>query len=107
MSTASSENTLKIFDMKNFKTLATLKGFFFSFFFFVYCYSLLVYLLVISGHADWVWECQWSLDSNFLMSCSSDSSLKLWDVKKGAVVRSYTEHQKTVSCFAFQDREKK
>lgn len=33
-----------------------------------------------------------SVDGNYLLSCGSDKSLKLWSVKQGTVLKTYTGH---------------
>lgn len=81
VATASADGTVKVFDMKAFKTVQTLKG-----------------------HDDWVWDAQWSADSSMLATCSSDKTAKLWNVATGEVVREYTEMTKTVSAMVLHDR---
>lgn len=33
-----------------------------------------------------------SVDGNYLLSCGSDKSLKLWSVKQGTLLKTYTGH---------------
>lgn len=37
----------------------------------------------LKGHFKWVWDCRFSCDSAYLISCSTDATLKLWGVEKG------------------------
>jgi G protein beta subunit-like protein len=37
----------------------------------------------LKGHLKWVWDCRFSCDSAYLISCSTDGTLKLWGVEKG------------------------
>lgn len=37
----------------------------------------------LKGHLRWVWDCQFSCDSAYLISCSTDQTIKLWQVEKG------------------------
>jgi G protein beta subunit-like protein len=58
----------------------------------------------LSQHQRWVWDCVFSLDSQFLLSASSDQSVKLWNLAAGGeVVRNYIGHSFTVSCVALND----
>jgi len=59
---------------------------------------------VLKGHDDWVWDCQWSADSSMLVTCSSDSSAKLWSLANGEILREYTEQTKTLSAMVLSDR---
>lgn len=38
---------------------------------------------VLKGHLKWVWDCRFSCDSAYLISCSTDTTLKLWGIEKG------------------------
>jgi len=80
MATASADHTVKIFDMKVFRHVQTLKG-----------------------HEDWVWDAQWSSDSSMLVTCSSDNTAKLWSAATGEIMREYAEHTKTVSAIILGD----
>ena len=81
VATSSADHTCKIFDMKAFRQVQVLKG-----------------------HDDWVWDCQWSADSSMLVTCSSDSSAKLWSLANGEILREYTEQTKTLSAMVLSDR---
>jgi G protein beta subunit-like protein len=35
------------------------------------------------GHKKWVWDCEFSLDSKYLISCSSDKSIRVWSLDHG------------------------
>jgi G protein beta subunit-like protein len=35
------------------------------------------------GHKKWVWDCDFTLDSNYLLSCSSDKTIKIWNIATG------------------------
>lgn len=41
------------------------------------------YLLSLRGHVGSVYQVAWSADSRLLVSGSSDSTLKVWDIKTG------------------------
>ncbi len=82
VATASADHTVRIFDMKAFKPVQTLKD----------------------AHTDWVWDAQWSADSSMLATCSSDNTAKLWSVATGEVMREYTEHSKTVSAMVLLEK---
>jgi WD40 repeat protein len=57
---ASSDNTLRIWDADSGQGLRTL-----------------------SGHENSVWGCAWSPDGRRIVSVSSDGTLRLWDVQRG------------------------
>jgi WD40 repeat protein len=39
---------------------------------------------VLKGHSGWVMQVVWSPNSKYLLSCSADNSLKIWDVEDEA-----------------------
>ena len=39
------------------------------------------------GHKKWVWDCDFTLDSNYLLSCSSDKTIKIWSIATGKFIR--------------------
>lgn len=61
---------------------------------------------VLTRHQRWVWDCVFTADSMYLISASSDSSAKLWDLSNGEVIRNYGGqggHSLSVSCVALND----
>lgn len=58
---------------------------------------------VLKGHFKWVWDCQFSCDSAYLISCSTDATIKLWNVDKGELVQTLKGHEKGVVCLALND----
>eukprot|EP00501_MAST-03F_sp_TOSAG23-6_P001786 GSMAST32.ASY1.ANO1.1864.1 assembled CDS len=46
------------------------------------------YFLTINE--KWIWDCAFSADSSYLVTASSDFSARLWEVRRGVVVRHYT-----------------
>ncbi len=57
----------------------------------------------LKGHLKWVWDCQFSCDSAYLITCSTDMTIKLWDVEKGELVQTLKGHEKGVVCLALND----
>jgi len=55
------------------------------------------------GHQRWVWDCAFSVDSNYLLTASSDATARLWDLQSGDTVKQYTGHRKAVSCVALSE----
>ena len=49
------------------------------------------------GHQGTVMDIDYTPDGNFLVSCSSDGTVKVWDVATKRVVRDFTGHGKNVS----------
>jgi WD40 repeat protein len=71
---ASSDNTLRIWDAKSANYLGTLEG-----------------------HQDSVWGCDWSPDGLRIVSGSDDKTLRMWDIKSGACLATLEGHQRSVS----------
>ena len=58
---------------------------------------------VLSCENRWVWDVAFSADSQFLITASSDSVVRLWHVGTAETRREYTGHQKAVTALAFSD----
>ena len=54
------------------------------------------------GHKKWVWDCDFSVDSNYLLSCSSDKSIRIWNISTGKVFSTFN-HSKGVNNIALSD----
>ncbi|KAL0885670.1 hypothetical protein Bca101_009653 [Brassica carinata] len=80
LATASSDKTVKIWNVDNF----TLDK-------------------VLTGHQRWVWDCAFSVDAKFLFTASSDMTARLWSVEGGSEVRVYRGHSKAIVCCALSD----
>ena len=57
----------------------------------------------LAQHQRWVWGIVFSADSLYLVSCSSDQTSKLWDLRTGEVIRNYAGHNLAVSCVSLND----
>ena len=55
------------------------------------------------GHQKWIWDCVFSVDAAYLVTASSDSTERLWDLSSGEAIRIYTGHHKAVVCCALND----
>lgn len=55
------------------------------------------------GHQGWVWDCVFSVDGAYLVSASSDTTSRLWDINTGEAIRVYSGHQKATVCCALND----
>lgn len=51
----------------------------------------------------WVWDVAFSADSQYLITASSDSVVRLWHLESAEIRREYTGHQKAVTALAFSD----
>lgn len=50
------------------------------------------------GHVNSVYQVAWSPDSSSIASCSKDSTVKIWDVKKRRLVTNLPGHLDEVYC---------
>ncbi|XP_024014329.1 protein LST8 homolog [Eutrema salsugineum] len=80
LATASSDKTVKIWNVDNFKLEK-----------------------VLTGHQRWVWDCAFSADAEFLVTASSDMTARLWSMKTGKDVRVFQGHHKATVCCALRD----
>ena len=55
-----------------------------------------------SGHRKWVWDCDFTLDSNYLLSCSSDKTIKIWSISTGKIYSTFN-NPKGVNNIALSD----
>ena len=51
----------------------------------------------------WVWDLDFTADSQYVVSASSDSVARLWSLRTGEMRREYTAHQKPLTSLAFRD----
>ena len=60
-------------------------------------------MAVFAGHQRWVWDCVFSVDAAYLVTASSDCSVRLWDLSTGDAIRMYSGHHKASVCCALND----
>lgn len=58
---------------------------------------------VLAKHQRWVWDCQFSADSSYLVTSSSDTSCRLWEVSTGEMVRNFLGHHKAIVAVCLND----
>jgi len=56
------------------------------------------------GHKKWVWDCEFSLDSKYLISCSTDKTIRIWSLEYGKPL-SVLNNSKGVTNIALADDE--
>lgn len=56
------------------------------------------------GHTNWVWQVL-KLDESTIASCSEDNSIKIWDIKSGRLLASFSEDE-SVTSLAFHSLKK-
>ncbi|GJN04437.1 hypothetical protein PR202_ga21987 [Eleusine coracana subsp. coracana] len=79
--TASSDHTVKIWNVDGFKLEKTLVG-----------------------HQRWVWDCVFSVDGAYLITASSDTTARLWTMSTGEAIRVYQgRHHKATTCCGLHD----
>lgn len=61
------------------------------------------YKIITAPNQRWVWAAEFSEDSQFLVTASSDSVVRLWHLESAEIRREYTGHQKAVTALAFSD----
>ena len=54
------------------------------------------------GHKKWVWDCDFTLDSNYLLSCSSDKTITIWSIATGKIYSTFN-NPKGVNNIALSD----
>ncbi len=54
------------------------------------------------GHKKWVWDCDFTLDSSYLLSCSSDKTIKIWSITTGKIYSTFS-NPKGVNNIALSD----
>ncbi|CAH9099243.1 unnamed protein product [Cuscuta epithymum] len=80
LATASSDHTVKIWNVDGFTLEKTL-----------------------IGHERWVWDCVFSVDGAFLITASSDTTARLWSMSTGKDIKVYQGHHKATVCCALHD----
>jgi len=80
LATASSDKTLRLWNLDSFQLDKTLVG-----------------------HQRWVWDCVFSVDAAYLVTASSDATARLWDLASGEAIRVYSGHHKACVCCALND----
>ncbi|XP_042496968.1 target of rapamycin complex subunit LST8 isoform X2 [Telopea speciosissima] len=80
LATASSDHTVKIWNVDGFTLEKTL-----------------------IGHQRWVWDCVFSVDGAYLITASSDTTARLWTMATGEAIRVYQGHHKATVCCALHD----
>lgn len=51
----------------------------------------------------WVWDCEFSSDSQYLITASSDCLARIWNVNESKIEREFIGHSKAVVCLAFNE----
>jgi WD40 repeat protein len=61
-----------------------------------------IYIYLIKGHQKWVWDAAFSVDSDYLITGSSDCIAKIWDIKEAKDIRNLRSHKKGIRCDLIQ-----
>ncbi|HST19852.1 MAG TPA: ADP-ribosylation factor-like protein [Blastocatellia bacterium] len=56
---------------------------------------------VLRGHKSWIGRIAWSPDGSYLASPSDDNTIRIWDARSGACVRTLQEHAEAVTSVAW------
>lgn len=57
----------------------------------------------LERHGGWVRDAAFSADSSYLVTAGGDRSALLWNLRSGAPVRRYADHDYAVTCVALND----
>ena len=60
-------------------------------------------VLLKTPNQRWVWDVAFSMDSQYLITASSDNNARLWNINTGENIREYSGHQKAITALAFSD----
>ncbi|CAK8684710.1 unnamed protein product [Clavelina lepadiformis] len=88
LATTSADQSVKIWQTSNFQLLSTLKPH---------------YPDPAEPPHGWMWDCDFSADSQFIVTASSDCVARLWNIEQAEVKREYSGHTKAVISLAFND----
>jgi len=55
----------------------------------------------LNGHYDWVRSVDVTPDGRFAVSGSWDQTIRLWNVAKGELIRTFSEHLRSICCVTF------
>ena len=61
---------------------------------------------VLSGHCGWVWDCDFTMDNNYLITVCSDAKARIWKMGKEEIRKQLIGHMKGITCLAFCDSKK-
>lgn len=56
-----------------------------------------------TANQRWVWDVAFTIDSQYVITGSSDNMARLWQTNTGDIIREYSGHQKAVTAIAFSD----
>src|ERR1051325_11024089 len=56
---------------------------------------------VLRGHMNWIGRIAWSPDGSYLASSSEDKTIRIWDARNGACVRTLQGHTNSVNSVAW------
>ena len=56
-----------------------------------------------SGHGGWVWDCDFTVDNNFLITVSTDTKARIWRMGKEEIRQHLIGHTKGIIALAFCD----
>lgn len=57
----------------------------------------------LTGHGGWVWDCDFTNDSVYCITVSTDTYVRIWKIEKADVRKTLVGHTKGITCLAFQD----
>lgn len=57
----------------------------------------------LAGHGGWVWDCDFTSDSMFCITVSTDTLIRIWKIEKADIRKTLTGHTKGITCLAFSE----
>jgi WD40 repeat protein len=88
------ENTLRVWDLETGKPKMTFQG-----------HSSEVRALAVEGHTSWVDAVAVTPDGRHVISGSYDNTLRVWDLKDGKGILTFTANAQVTTCLVAQDNQ--
>ena len=58
----------------------------------------------LSGHGEWVWDCDFTVDCVYCLTVSTDMRIRIWKIDEAKVRKVICGHTKGITSLAFKDQ---